>query len=171
GAGRAEPGPLACEQGGEHAAHDVLRRDVVGDRDADGCDVLAVAARGADEAAGGLSAEVRSLAVGVVALASVCRPGGVDDARVASGHVVVAETPALERAGREVGDDHIGPLGEAQKDLPPIRRAQIDGDAALPAVAADEVAAATVAGLYRQPPRLITKAGELDLDDIRSPLP
>src|SRR5205823_3673554 len=29
----------------------------------------------------------------------------------------------------------------------------------------------TVAGLYRQPPRLITKAGELDLDDIRSPLP
>ena len=61
---------------------------------------------------------------------------------------------------------------ESQEHLLPVGCAQVDGDAALPAVAADEVGrCAGRRGCDGDPARLIAEAGQLDLDDVGTPFP
>ncbi len=74
--------------------------------------------------------------------------------------------PRVHRPRREVRDHDVGPLREAKEHLAPVGRAQISGHAALPAIAADEVRAAGIARLHRQPPRLVAETGQLDLDHV-----
>ena len=59
---------------------------------------------------------------------------------------------------------------ESQEDVASVGRAQVERDAALPAVAADEVRAPRVAGLHGQPARLVAAPGQLDLDHVGTPL-
>ncbi len=76
-------GPLAREQGRADSPDQVEARDVIADRDGDRAVRIAVGADRADQATGGLRAEVGALSPGVGALGAEARPGGIDDARVA----------------------------------------------------------------------------------------
>jgi hypothetical protein len=79
---------------------------------------------------------------------------------------LVAEPPALQRAGQEVGDHHVGGVHQAQEDVAPLLDPQVERDAALAAVAADQVGRPQVLERDRDPARLIADPGQLDLDHV-----
>ncbi len=97
-------------------------------------------------------------------------PERVDHARVACRGCGVADAPLVERARLEVGDHHVRPLGQAEEHLGPCRRAQVDRDAALGAVAGEEVRRAVVGQGDRQPARRVADLRQLDLDHVGTPL-
>ena len=164
------PVRAAGDERGEDAADEVLGGDVIGDGDPDRRRLATGAPGRADQPADGLGAEVGALATGVGADEPERRPGGVDHLVVAGRDVVVAEPPAVHRAGLEVGDHDVGPRGQPQEDLAAFGTAEVDRDAALAAVARREVGAAGVTSLHRQPPGLVAEPRQLDLDDVGAPL-
>ena len=132
-------GVLPGVERGEDPGKQVLPGDVVGDRRPDGARVVPLPACRADEPARSLGAEIGALAVGIGTAAAEGRAHGIDDPRVAFGHVGVPETPALHGARLEVGDDDVGLLDEAQEDLATLWHPEVDRDAALaPVVGAEE---------------------------------
>src|SRR4029079_11534569 len=99
----------------------------------------------------------------------LAEPGdrAVDDAGMRRRERVIPEPEALHRAGSEVLDDHVGARDERVEDSPRARVLQIERDALLVAVDAEEIGAfaanewrAPGAGIVA-PPRL------LDLDHPR----
>src|SRR5207253_11466889 len=72
------------------------------------------------------------------------RPGAepgdrdVDHARVAGGDVVVAQSETVHGPGLEVLGDHVEPEHEVEEELPSDIAAQVEGDAALAEVVAQE---------------------------------
>ena len=102
---------------GQDAREEILPRDVVGDGGTDRTGVGALAARRADQPAGGLGAEVCSFACRIGTLRSEGGPHGVDDPLVAGRRIGVPETPRLHRPRLEVGDHDIGVLHQAEEDV------------------------------------------------------
>ena len=70
------------------------------------------------------------------------------------------------RAARHVMHQHIGFAEQLFQDLPPLRPAQIQGQAALVAVGAQEVGAILADERRPPPPGLIPLAGAFDLDHL-----
>ena len=166
----APPGPGAGQQRRQHAGHDLLRGDVVGDRRRDRRGLAAVGAGGADQTAGRLGRQVGPLLLGVRADRPEGRAGGVHEAGVAGGEVVVAQAPVVHRPGLEVRDDDVRGVDETAEHVLAARPAQVDRDAALAAVAGAEVGAATVARGDRQPAGLVAPTGQFDLDHVGAEL-
>ena len=110
-------GPLPREQGCADPADEVEAGDVIADRDGDRAVRITVGADRADQPAGRLRAEIGALPAGVGALGAEARAGGVDDPRVALRDLFVRQTPVVERAGLEVGDEHVGLLGQPEERL------------------------------------------------------
>ncbi len=152
------PGPLPGEEGGADSTDQVEAGDVIADRDGDRAVRITVGADRADQPAGGLRAEIGALPAGVGSLGAEARAGGVDDARVALGDLFVRQTPLVERAGLEVGDEHVGLLGQPEERVAAFGLAQVDGDAPLPSVAGDEVRRHEVGRRRREPPALVAEA-------------
>ena len=103
-------------------------------------------------------------------LGPVRRAQRVDHPWVAGGGRLVADAPLVERARLEVGDHHVGPLGQAEEHLGACRGAQVHGDAALGAVAGEEVRCAVVGRGDRQPAGGVADLRQLDLDHVGTPL-
>src|SRR6185436_2095098 len=139
-----------------------------GDRDARARAARARLAGDADHAALRLEDEIerRALAVGTVLPES--RYGAVDDALVALARSLVVEAQAFQGVHAEVLDDDVALLDQLEEQLLPFGLLQIDDDAALVAVQADEIGGLAV--LERDAPhaREIARAGRLELDHLRA---
>ena len=89
-----------------------------------------------------------------------------DDAGIHRRQLLVAEVPALERAGAEVLGDDVRDAHELEQQLLPLRLAQVQRDALLvPRLDGPPEGAAFVAGLAPVAER-IRLAGRLDLDHL-----
>ena len=95
----------------------------------------------AHDAAHRLEDGVVALAVRVGAGLAEAGAGDVDDALVDGADRRIVEAVALERADREVLQKHVGLLREIAHDRLAVRRAQVDGDRLLGAVAGEVVGA------------------------------
>ena len=91
--------------------------------------------------------------------------GAEDEVRAARGQVSVAEPHAVEGAGPEVLDQHVGAGDQGVEHAAAVRVLQVQGHALLVPVDAEEVGALPL--LERRPPgaRVVPLAGLLDLDD------
>lgn len=91
--------------------------------------------------------------------------GAIHQARIALRQLVVAQAEAVHDAGTEALDDHIRPVGQTAHRLQPLGVLEVQGDAALVAVAQQE--AGGIAHVFRRQVALIVaRAGLLDLDHL-----
>ena len=162
------PGTLACEERrrdalrGEHARHDIGDRDAEAERRAIG------SARDAHQPAFGLHD-------GVVARLGASRSGlpeardrAIDEPRMPWRHRGVVEAQPGQRAGPEVLDEHIRLRDQPLEDLAAGRLLEIERDAFLVAVDAQEIRAFAVQERRSPAARVVALAGLLDLDDPRA---
>src|SRR6185295_6125368 len=119
--------------GGIHACREI------GDGDAGARAVRARLARDADHAALGLQDEVERRAVAVRAVLAEPRDGAVDDALVPLARRLVVEPEPLESVDPEVLQHDVALLDELEEELLAFRLLEIDDDAALVAMQADEI--------------------------------
>ena len=94
------------------------------------------------------------------------RCAGVDDLRIDRHHGVVANAQAIDRAGAEVLDDHVGVLRQAQEHRATSGRLEIEAQAALVAVLREKLHALAVDELVAQVARQVAALGFLDLDHV-----
>src|SRR5204863_4939922 len=95
--------------------------------------------------------------------------GDIYEARLERRQRSEIEPVAPERPHGEILDQHVRLLRELADQLAPVVRAQVDGDRFLGAIA-DEVVRAVLRELRLERPRLVARAGLLDLDDARAEL-
>ncbi len=86
-----------------------------------------------------------------------------DQPRVHRLQAVVRITEAIEHAGTEVADEHVGAADQRVEGAPAERRAQIDREAALVAVVAAEMRAVEAAAEAAEG---VAAVRVLDLDDV-----
>ena len=153
-----------------HAAHDI------GDGDADFlrfAALLLCSAGNAHQAAGCLDHCVVARLAAPYAVACERRDAADDQSGVCLPQALRVQSPARQRAGLEVLDDHVGFAGQFPHEFLPCRRREVHGQGALVAIGGQEVGrftASSGAGL-RQPgrapvPRVVTCARSFDLDDV-----
>ncbi len=80
-------------------------------------------------------------------------------------HRLVPHVPFLQRAGLEVFNQNVGGLEQAEKNLAPLRLGEIEHDAALVAIDADEIGGGITLEGWPPAARLIALR-RLDLDDF-----
>ena len=93
--------------------------------------------------------------------------GGVDDLRCAGAHGLVTDPEAIDHAGTERLEDHVGGLGEAQEGLAPGLALEIDREAPLAPVRIAEIDRVAVLG-GPDHARGIAALRILDLDHVRA---
>ena len=150
----------------EDAGDQVERTDVIGDERSHRRWRVAVAAGGADEAAGGLSGEIRTTTARIGPHRPERAPRGPDDAGIDGGQFVVAEPPALKRARREVADDDVRAFDKATERIGALLLPEVQRQAALAAIAGDERGAAQIICGEGNVAARVAYAGQFDLDDI-----
>ena len=93
--------------------------------------------------------------------------GGVDDLRRPGADGLVADAEALDHAGAEGLENHVGALGKAHEGLAPGRALEIDGEAPLAPVRVAEIDRVAALG---GPDRAggIAALRILDLDHVRT---
>ena len=160
-------GPLPREQRqrdplrGEHAGDDV------GDGDAEAVGRPVAGAGDAHQPAFGLH---HGVVAGLgAARAGLAEPGdrAVHQPRPARRHRLVAESEPLHGAGPEVLDEHVGPVEQPLEHRAPARRLEVQRQAFLVAVDAEEIRALAVDERRSPAARVVPLAGLLDLDDAR----
>ena len=166
----AAPAALALVQRREDAVHRSGPGDQVHERDthADGRPPLLT--RDAHEAAFGLEQEVHARPIPRWAVRAEGVDGAVDESGVPLEQERVGVSHAVQAAGPEVLDEHIGSLHQAPHAGSLRRVDQVEGDAALVAIDAHEVAA--LAADHRRPaPGVVAVTGALELDDVSAQVP
>src|SRR5581483_11951359 len=93
-----------------------------------------------------------------------------DDTRIEFAHYFVAETDALDDAGREILYQHVDTRYQRLEDRQALRLLQIDAEAFLAAILLNVVGAAAVAQV-RHAARKVAIRGDLDFDHLRAHLP
>ncbi len=97
----------------------------------------------------------------------VARRRGVDQLGPARLQRLVAEPQLLHHAGTEILRHHVGRIDQPQRQLAPLRRLQVDGDAALVAVGAQvQRALSVVPEVAAAPVPLPAALGGLDRDHV-----
>src|SRR5262249_10173334 len=81
--------------------------------------------------------------------------------------LLVADSPALERAGLEVLHQHVRGLQESEQYFPPLWSREVYRCASFVAIDADEVRG-RVPSKWRPPSAGLVALGRLDLDDVRT---
>ena len=103
------------------------------------------------------------------------RDGEVDDRRVRGGHVLVAESEALDGTGAEVLGHDVEARRQLQHEIAPGRLLEVDDDGALREVVAQEGgadgAAVGIGHRGRRAPPEVARAGRLDLDHLGAEAP
>ena len=127
---------------------------------------VAVVADGADEPTRRLAGEVCPPAVGIRPMGAEGARRRPDDPRVQLGERFVSEPPTLQDAGREIADHDIRPRGQPAEYSSTRGCAQIEGEAALAAVAGGEEGAAPIVEVQVNIAHLVAEDGHLYLDDI-----
>jgi hypothetical protein len=141
-------------EGGHHGAGGVVHRDLVEDR-------FLAASLGVHEAAARLDERVEARVGREFALAAVAGDRAGDDARVDRSQRLVVDAEAFADAVAVVVEDDIGDADEIEEGFAPLRVLEVDGEAALAPVVADE---AQSVGAER------VAVGRLDLDAIGAPV-
>ena len=84
----------------------------------------------------------------------------MDEAReLLAQHVLVADAPFLERAGLEILDQHVGVASRRSSTVAPALRREVERDAALVAVDADEIGRGAVVEGRAPAARLVARGG------------
>src|SRR5439155_14692006 len=97
--------------------------------------------------------------------------GEVDDVGTDAAHVLVVEAPLADHVAAVVPDDDVGRRAEAERQLAPARRAEIERDAQLPARGIVEgPRAVDGVGLDRDAAEEVDVGARLDLDDLGAEL-
>ena len=122
-------------------------------------------AGGGGRAAGALRDVLVDLAVLVGARAEALDRGD-DHARVELLDALPGQAHAVERAGREVLDQHVAGLHQALEDLHALRVLAVDGDRALVVVQHGEIEAVGVGHVLQLAARDVADARTLDLDHV-----
>ena len=91
----------------------------------------------------------------------------IDDARFALGDRVVAEAQAVDHAGTEALQEHIGALDQPPQDGAAIVLLQVERDGALAQVGGQRIGA-LVAIHHAEIARPVADTGRLHLDDVRA---
>src|ERR1700730_16781030 len=91
---------------------------------------------------------------------------GVDDPRVQFLKALPGEALAVEHAGAEILDDHIGAPDQLLDHGPALRRLQIDRDAALVRIQHREIEAVRTLHVLQLAAGDVAAAGHLDLDHV-----
>ena len=122
-------------------------------------------AGGGGRAAGALRDVLVDLAV-LVGAGAEALDRGVDHARVELLDALPGEPHAIERAGREVLDQHVAGLDQALEDLHALLVLAVDGDRALVVVQHREIEAVHLGDVLQLAARDVADAGTLDLDHV-----
>ena len=130
---------LAFVQGGEDADGREEAGGDVAQREAGPHGRAARLAGDAHDAAHALDDDVEGGLVAVGAGLAEAGGGGVDEARVAGGERLVAEAEAVHGARREVLHHDVDLLDQAQEEVLALRLLEVEQDALLAAVDAEEV--------------------------------
>jgi hypothetical protein len=99
--------------------------------------------------------------VHIRAIVAEAGDGAVDDAWAQLADTLVTDAQALGHAGAEVLQEHVGGGDEAIEDVQGAGRLQVEGEAALAVVVANELGRVAAGGAER-----IAQLGRLDLDDV-----
>ena len=122
---------------------------------------LAIVAGDADGAAHGLHGDVHRKVVPMRAGGAEAGTGGVNEARIRFGENIAPHPQPRHRAGREVLQQHVTPLGEFDEQIHALRGLEVDGDGLLVAVQHGE----GVAGRAIGAPAQALADGRFHLDD------
>ena len=124
-------------------------------------------ARDADHPALRLEDEVEGRAIPIGAVLAEARDGTVDDSGVSLPRFLVGQAEAREGARAVVLEHDVAPLDELEEELLALGALEVDLDAFLVAVEADEVRG-LAAGQRRSPrARDVARASRLELDHLR----
>ena len=107
--------------------------------------------------------------VGLLALFAVGGERRIDQLRIARAEILVADLHAAAYRQRQVGDEHVGLVDQPVQHAKPLRRLQVERDAALVARAVHPGVvdvALRRAGVRVQRAVGVAFAGRLDLDDV-----
>ena len=161
-------GAVPRQQGGRDAVGGEHPGDDVGDRHPEAVGRPVLLAGDAHQPA--LALQNRVVARLAPPRAGLPEPGDgtVDEAGPPPGHLGVSQPHAIQRAGPEVLHQDVGALEQGVEHPAAVRVLQVEGDALLVAVDAQEVRA--LARLERRPPRagVVPLARLLHLDDARA---
>ena len=171
-------GAAAMDQGGEDAVDRIGRGDQIGNRQADAGRRTVGETGHRHQAAQRLDDDVHALDVGIGAGFAEGADRGVDDGRIVGAHLLIADAQPRRRALAHVLDDHVGLLGEFEKDLAALGGFQIERDVLLvaPPVEHRQRGLAGLAFAEIQPiradegrifPRGIAAARHFDADHLR----
>src|SRR5688572_16276762 len=141
----AATGLVALAQSEEDAAEGVEAGEVIGHRNA-GAHRWTVGLTGDVHESGlGLRHRVVSREVALRAVLSVPADRAVHQARIQAAGLLDAEAELVEAARPEVLDEHVGAFEKALQYVSPFGALQVDGEAALVAIDADEIGAPAIA--------------------------
>ena len=117
-------------------------------------------------------ADVVSRPVALRPLGAVAGDAGVDEPRVALGEALGVEAEAREHDGAQVGDEHVGTIDEAERDVASRFLREVERDAPLAAVVELEgrIGRHLEAGGAEEEPAERVAVGRLDLDHVGAPV-